>query len=202
MMSKDEKIFYFKWQKQLNEFFLLNPVVREFSFGGFASMIEILPVGNAIMVMKTCQQLNQPFPKKLSGYLAGLSANLWGSVPIVSLQMGIRQILKEVFQLDKQAQSSYKAETIIAFLTGVISGIAVNPPEYVATQQMIASEQESLWQTTRRLYKEKRSLWKGYWPLALREGIFCAGFMSTQPAIKQILQTPSKTISKLHFYVE
>lgn len=158
---------------------------HEMVIGMLAGGAEVVPVGNTLNVVKTHLQLREPWLHGPMHYTRGMGVNVLGMVPITALQFGVNQWLKDILT-DKGAKSlSASKEAFAGLFSGVLAAGVACPMDYVATQQRTG---DRLVPTIKRLMAGKHMVWHGFWPVAVRDGLFSAGFMVVAPYLKREFQ--------------
>lgn len=158
-------------------------------FIGFAVGTTDAYINHPLWVLKTRQQLRQPFTLNPLVLYRGVFTHAMSSVPMDMLQVSISRIAMERFFADDMSYT--KKRLISGCIGGTAAAFISTPVELCMTRQQ---------QQLDPIATLKKTPFKGWVATAARDSLFCLGFFSAVPLLttffeKQGSPPPLATIS-------
>jgi hypothetical protein len=152
-----------------------------------------------VLTWKFCSQEGRPLPSTLGGYYRGVAVQAGNVAPITAVQMFLNGLFeKKVFGATDTKPLNDLEKMGAACLAGACSSVIYSPVDLT----MIHQQKRSLGpvQTLQWIYQTHgvASIWRGVSAMALREGIYTAGYLGLAPVLtKRISEMPGREESHL-----
>jgi hypothetical protein len=160
--------------------------------GSVAGVVEVLVnqpqvyVKNALQQEKKLAELYQEFKKSPRVLYKGLGVGMGCMVPTTAAQVGFDQALEQSMPGNDTATAVQRNA-----LAGAASALLSNPAELVVVNQQNRHRQgldARAWPTVKELYERNGAqvAMRGLTMKALRDSLFCAGFLTAYPKVKEL----------------
>lgn len=155
--------------------------------GSVAGLVEVLVnqpqvyIKNGLQMDKTVAMLVEEVKKDPRVLYKGLPVGMACMVPTMAAQVGLNQALEQVMPGNDTATEVQRNA-----LAGAASAVLNNPAELVVVNQQ--KRKARALSTVKELYERNgvQVAMRGLTPKAVRESLFCAGFLTAYPKAKEL----------------
>ena len=180
---------------------VLATLARDTVVGGFLGSVE--PVASTCNYFTNAMQPKAGEPatswmqrmRAMSPYprvwYSGFGTLVGGMAPITALQNGCAEGLNQALAHATNEPLTDGQRVATAGTAGAISALVSNPQELLVLYQQNAKRDRNVSLSTSQAFNEVRSahgtrgLYRGFWPVAARDGGFVAGFKALPPILEQ-----------------
>lgn len=153
--------------------------------GGMTETFVLMPV----LTWKFCSQEGRPLPKNIGGFYRGVVVQAGNVAPITAVQMFLNGLFeKYAFGATDTKPLSDVQKMGAACMAGACSSVVYSPVDLT----MIHQQKRNLGplQTLQWIYGTHGvgTVWRGMSAMALREGIYTAGYLGLAPVLTNKLQ--------------
>ncbi len=142
-------------------------------------------VNHPLVALKQRHQSGYSFTLQPKILYRGLGSSLSFMAPIITMRMSVNDSLKNYLISENDPKHNAK-KILCSFSAGIISSFLTNPTELIMTyQQKLGGTMPNAINSIVRKNGNIFSLYKGFFPISVRDGIFTSGFLSGTPIIKK-----------------
>lgn len=154
--------------------------------GGVTETCLLMPV----LTAKFCLQEGRPLPTNVSGWYRGVVVQAGNVAPVTAAQVFLNGVIeKYVFGATEAAPLSDTMKVVASVMAGAGSAVLYSPVDLVNIQQQKLVK--SPIDTFKHIHGTHGffSLWRGMSAMAVREGIYTAGYLGIAPAMTKYFAT-------------
>lgn len=148
--------------------------------GGLVGAAEVMLPGQALYYVANMAVQNKVISRNPADWYKGVFPNAVGVAPIAAIQKATNTQATEAITTMQEHDLSAGQRLAVAFGAGVTGAVVATPQEAISTYMG-----NNTTKTTRQAMSDLGTrAWRGFRPMAAREGVFSSGYQAVEPMMQ------------------